>query len=756
MRTTMGRKRLAISVGVVLTAVTAASLTVPAAAAAPAAVSRTAAPVPVPFLASGGTLLSAGTTGFLSESADGTTRWTRYADGVSKVVAKGQDETVHGAGPGSDLVVVARTVAHAGGDEIYTSTVRIHDMATGAAPVTLDLTASTETWGFLDGAVGSTLLVSRFQTLKLIDVKGGKPTVRTVGEQYFEPTWTSATLPDAAVAQNADQAVVVDLVGGKQTAGYQQVPHPGWPAPYTKRHSFLSPTHVAWTERTDDELVLASAVRGESEVRRTPLGPNDTAAITGGLLGDWFAWGATTGNATPWHPFSALSLKDGSTVKLLDHATHATRGPGGTLLVLGVTAAGGSGVHRVSLGSDGQPAAELIASTGEPNDGATPLAYVGGAPVTVDLDGVAKARLSWKFSTARADLTVELTSKVTGERFRTVVRPASGSGAYPDGSIGPAWAGEVTDASSLWAKSAPNGAYDWTVTARPWNGMPSVTTSGTFTVTRTPKSHDYDDNGAPDLIARDKDGYLHRISTRWDDAAGRLVSLPLSVSGLPGWDIYDRIESVGDIAGTDAADLVARDRGGILWLHRGRAAGSPYTNGFEPRVRIGGGWNTYTQLTGGSDLTGDGRADLVGVDKAGDLYLHKGTGSTDTPFAPRKKVGYGWGIYNQITATGTIGGHPTGDLVARDKDGVLWTYLGKGDGTFAPRTRIGGGWNAYTDIVGIGDGNKDGRPDLYARTAAGAPYFHAGTGNYKVPFASRVTTEAGTVRWNGTPYQQVS
>ncbi|MFC8951159.1 hypothetical protein ACFT8P_00735 [Streptomyces sp. NPDC057101] len=54
MRTTLGRKRLAIAVGVALTAVTAASPTVPAASAAPAsavpaAVSRTAAPVLVPF-----------------------------------------------------------------------------------------------------------------------------------------------------------------------------------------------------------------------------------------------------------------------------------------------------------------------------------------------------------------------------------------------------------------------------------------------------------------------------------------------------------------------------------------------------------------------------------------------------------------------------------------------------------------------------------------------------------------------------------
>ncbi|MEV6249375.1 VCBS repeat-containing protein [Streptomyces sp. NPDC051742] len=748
MRTASSPRRLVVSVGVVLAAVTTASLVVPAASAAPApavvaaAVSQTAATVQVPFLVVGGKLLGAGATGFLSEDTDGTARWTRYADGVSTVIAKSEAEKVYGSGPGSDIVVVGRVEDHAGAEEIYTSTVKLYDMASGAAPVTLDLSARPETHGYVDGVVGSTLQVNDGnQTLKLIDVNGGTPTVRTVGDTYYEPWWTSATLPGAAVAENHDDALVVDLAGGRVEGTYRMAPKPDWPKPSTRDH-FLTSTHVAWTERTDGKLVLASAVRGQSEVRRTPLGPDDTVRITGGLVGDWFASGVTDpvsgGNVTPWHAFSAVSLKDGSTVKLLDHARHATQGPDGTLLVLGVTAADGAGVYRVATGADGRPTAEPVASTGEPNDGATPLTYVGGAPATVDLDGVAKARLSWKFSTARADLSVELTSKVTNEKYRTVVRPASGSGAYPDGSLGFDWVGEVGD---WYPESAPNGAYDWTVTARPWNGMPSVTTSGTFAVTRAPKPHDFDDNGAPDLVALDKDGYLDQISTRWDDATGRLVALPNNISGLPGWNVYDRIESVGDLAGSNAADLVARDRDGVLWLHRG--TGSASRVGYESRVRIGGGWNTYTQFTGGSDLTGDGRADLVAVDTVGDLYLYKATASTTAPFEPRKKIGYGWGIYNQLTATGQFGGNPTGDLVARDKDGVLWLYLGKGDGTFAPRTKIGGGWQVYADIVGIGDGNKDGRPDAYARTPAGETYFYPGTGDYNIPFRPRSATQTG-------------
>ncbi|MGW4725462.1 FG-GAP repeat domain-containing protein [Streptomyces sp. NPDC004291] len=173
----------------------------------------------------------------------------------------------------------------------------------------------------------------------------------------------------------------------------------------------------------------------------------------------------------------------------------------------------------------------------------------------------------------------------------------------------------------------------------------------------------------------------------------------------------------------------------MLWIHYG--AGPLSSEALTPRRKVGGGWNTYTELTGGSDLTGDGTPDLVAVDKAGDLYLYESTGTAPAPFAPREKIGHGWGIYNQITATGNIGGDPAGDLIARDKDGKLWLYLGKGDGTFAPRTPIGSGWGPYTDIVGIGDANGDGRPDLYARDTGNTSYFYAGTGDWKAPFKAR-------------------
>ncbi|MFF3602957.1 FG-GAP repeat domain-containing protein [Streptomyces sp. NPDC002463] len=762
-------RRLSISVGVVLAAVTAAGLAVPAAAAVPSAsaavsagaVQDAAAPIRVPFLASGGTLLGAGKTGFLSEDPEGVSRWTRYADGVSTVIESDKHYT-WAYGSASDSVTAIRQSSTRPSIE----EARVYDMATGAAPVTVNASDVPELNGEISGAAGSRLLSRSYDgsALRLIS-PGGSPRVSTVAgvPAGLESDWLpGASLPGAALVGSYDYAsgkggtAVVDLATARAVEFYDRVPgttdNPSYGLP---RLASLSPGRVAWVEQADGKAVLATAVRGQQgEVVRTPLGPDATAELAGGLLGDdWFAFGATTGDATPWHTFSARSLKDGATVKLLDHASQATQGPDGTLIVLGVTAAHGEGVYRVAVGADGQPAAELVASTGEPGDGAAPATYVGtGIPAVLDMDRTPRPRMAWRFSTTRADFAVELTCKATGETWTEFVRPASGSGVFPDGSVGFDWEGVVLDEWTRTREAAPNGAYDWKVTATPWNGMPTATATGTFTVTRRPQAHDYGDNGSPDLLARSTNGSLTRLDTRWDGTSGRLVAaVDYGVGG--GWDMYDRIESVGDVAGSGAPDTVTRDRDGGLWLHQG-VLGGP-SRPFEPRIRIGGGWNTYAQLTGGSDLTGDGRADLVAVDKAGDLYLYKSTGSATAPFEPRKKIGFGWGIYNQLTATGQIGGNPTGDLVARDKDGVLWLYLGKGDGTFAPRTRIGGGWGVYADVVGIGDGNKDGRPDLYARTAAGAAYFYTGTGDYKVPFKPRVAIEAGKAP-AGTVYDQVS
>ncbi|MBN0045067.1 VCBS repeat-containing protein [Streptomyces actuosus] len=146
------------------------------------------------------------------------------------------------------------------------------------------------------------------------------------------------------------------------------------------------------------------------------------------------------------------------------------------------------------------------------------------------------------------------------------------------------------------------------------------------------------------------------------------------------------------------------------------------------------------------DFNDNGSTDVLARDASGvlwrdDLLDWPSNSRIDT--AGRTKVGGGWQVYNRIEAAGDLGGAPAGDLVARDKDGVLWLYLGKGDGTFASRTRIGGGWNVYTQITAGSDFDGDGRADLVAVDKVGDLYLYRGTGDWRSPYASRVKTGWG-------------
>ncbi|WP_426404057.1 FG-GAP repeat domain-containing protein [Streptomyces sp. R-07] len=741
----------------------AGALAAPAAVAAPTAgtaeagiaEAETAAEAPVAFPA-GTNLAAAGKTGFLTRKYTGDKpefRWTRYADGTSTPIdATEVDSTA------SDVVVA--------GDSEFAhkfKIVKLHDMATGAAPVTIDLGALGATYV---KAVGPASVLARVKNgdgsleLRLLTGEGGAVTQKTVSGLPANAFFFSSPAQDGSVlvtwatgdgttsTANTTHFGVVDLATATVTSTHET------PTTSVSAASF-SATHLTWREWRNDGIRLVTADRATGEEKRIPL-YSDVDSVTG-LVGPWAVYATSTSagqdmdEPLPQIPLTAKSLTSDESVTLLDHALSALPAPDGTLLVQGGTVEHGEGMYRIALGQDGKPAAELVASTGEP----TKIVYLGSlVPSTIVLDERTDPVLKWRLSRVNADVDLTITHRRTGQSFSKklhLYRESAGAYAIDDQTFGIHWS-EIAQDSAM-GRDARIGEYDWKFTATPQNGIgPAVTASGAFWLAKPSDAHDFKNNRTPDLLARDASGTLWRVDTTYDMTRKSLVPAgsPLRVGG--GWNTYDRIEAVGDLVEHGAADFVARDRDGVLWLYTGVGPGSDAT--FPTRTRIGGGWNTYTQFTGGSDLTGDGTPDLVATDKAGDLWLHQGVDNRSTPFAARKKIGHGWGIYNRITATGNLGGNAAGDLVARDKDGVLWLYLGKGDGTFAQRRKIGGGWNAYTDVVGIGDANKDGRPDLLAYGPGNTSYFYSGSGGYEVPFWDRrVSTSLNGAT---TPYNQVS
>ncbi|MFD0431891.1 FG-GAP repeat domain-containing protein [Streptomyces zhihengii] len=729
---------LAVTLGAGALSVPATAAPVPAAAADETGTRQAAVSYPVR-----GNLEAAGKTGFLTSEPSRKFRWTRYADGSATAIdASVADST------GTDVIMTGL------GRSLRRSlVVKLHDMAAGGSTVTIDR-------GPLNGvyvrAVSKDTVLAEVTTadgsveLRLVTRTGGTVTQRKVeGIPAGASSIAATPRATARCSSTTTWGAALPRSGGASS--------PWWtsPPPRSSPHeteayetagglglgafSALSATHLAWSAEGGTYYTVDRATGTESRIDLDfDFYQGERSAV--GLLGSWAMYGTPallegdgTGDTRKLVPFTAKSLASGETVELLDYVEAVKPGPDNTLLARGGTVDKGEGLYRIALGADGTPAAELVASTGEP----TKLLYLGQQfPLTVDV--TSPIPLKWKLSRENADVHLTIRHRATGVVFDKTLRLYSESSGseylYSDGSFGVTWA----QISAETGREAPAGEYEWTFVAHPQNGVgPSTDATGNIeAVEGLSTAHDLDWNGTPDLLARDAQGVLWTVGTTYDTAGRTLLPRPYGPEKVGGgWQVYDRIETVGGI-GSGAADFVARDRSGVLWLYD--VTGTGYRAAFAARRSLGGGWNTYTHITGGSDLNGDGRPDLIAADKAGVLWMYRGTGDTAAPFAKRQKIGNGgWGIYNQLTATGDIGGASAGDLVARDRDGVLWLYLGKGDGTFAARTRIGGGWQAYTDTIGIGDADHDGHPDLYAYGPGNKGWYYAGTGYWKAPFGAR-------------------
>ncbi|MFF6898302.1 FG-GAP repeat domain-containing protein [Streptomyces hydrogenans] len=674
----------------------------------------------------------AGTAGFFgSRWFDEDVRaWTSYKDGRSY-----------------SLTRYAKSVSVVGGDQfVDDETHTVINMATGAryqlpADNTLAIgIAGPHVFTALATASGPALWAHTAQGSRQITglPAGAKDlSVRPGTAKYGVVAFTDA---DGTRHQG-----LVDLAAGRVTEDYAV---PASAASFT-----FSDTRVAWAER-DAATGTARAVvltRGTDERRTVGLGTMPRTAEVQ-LLGDWLLDGLPLREGrdlTPGYGLRARNLADGSApVKLLDYFQTMTRDTGGGVLASGGRLGEDQGVHRVEPGANGRLASALVASNGAPTATAELRAPLMRNPV--DLDRYDDVVFKWFVNHWDTRVTVRLRHIRTGKTFDWVSngylqgRNLDGASSdYFDGfSIGPDWVGTLgngNDIGSPGTRIAYNGAYTWEFTGESLSGLgPALKKSGTFTLARTPKQHDFDDNGSPDILARDASGVLRSDSSVRSDSWNVQTEYEVPETTIGGgWQIYDRIETVGNVAGSVHADVVARDKAGVLWLYQGDGNG-----GFAGRVQVGGGWQTYDRITGGSDFTGDGRADVVAVDKAGDLWLYKSTGSATKPFDTRKKVSSGWGGYDQLTATGNIAGAAHGDLVTRDANGVMWMFLGKGDGTFTAPTRLREGFGRYSKFIGAGDYDDDGRNDLLAVEAAtGRTYLFRGTGARTTTFErARIAT----------------
>ncbi|MFF8846779.1 FG-GAP repeat domain-containing protein [Streptomyces sp. NPDC015127] len=675
----------------------------------------------LPVYPEGSDLGGVGTSGFLTYSFahDGTRKllWTPYDGGAPTPLQEPEDGGWTMAG--SDVVVL--------GDDNWNAQMRsltLRNMADPSAPgVDIDLGALNGNYVAVLSPTSVLAQVTKDDgtaELHVVSKDGATTTTRKVSGLPADATdFIGSTVKDGLVLVGYETGPADARTGGRAlidvAAGTVSETYPSIESGYGFSRLMFSGSHVAWLDwKSGTGLFVTSVDRKTREEKRTVLGARDDEWYYE-LVGGWLLYG------DPETPARAVSLTSGETRELADRGSDTRAVADGSLILRGERAADGKGLFRIEAAEDGTPKVTKVADEGRLADLKIEQVHV---PDTVNLDKTGgEVTLGWTLSHRDAYLDVTLTHTVTEQLYRTrVYAPAEGT------RFSLTWDG------TLDGVDAPNGSYAVEAEAMLLDGTGEPVYQGwRMNVVRTINPHDYTNNGSTDVLARDASGVLWRDDLRDRPVNGRIETAQRTRIGS-GWQTYKQIEAVGNLAGNEVGDLVALDGSGVLWHYLGRGDG-----GFAPRARVGGGWGVYNKLTGGSDLDGDGRTDLLATDTAGVLWFYKGTGSATAPFAARVRVGGGWGVYNQLTAVGNIAGTAAGDLVARDKDGVLWLYQGNGRGNFSARVRIGGGWGAFTQLVGAGDVDSDGRPDLIAY-GAGGTFVYRSTGSTTAPFSRQSTS----------------
>ena len=185
---------------------------------------------------------------------------------------------------------------------------------------------------------------------------------------------------------------------------------------------------------------------------------------------------------------------------------------------------------------------------------------------------------------------------------------------------------------------------------------------------------------------------FYAVST-WDNGMeGVLVERDGTSSGGvimgKGWGMRF-LDGSADFTGDKRADLVGVTETGNAFLYRSTTTVATFTKG----TQIASGWGSMQKIFAATDVTGDGKADLLGVDKAGVLWIFPGTGRGT--FYAKRMVSSGWGGLGGLFYARDLNGDGKGDLGAVTMGGTLRVYKGRGNGTFTGATSISTGWAPY-------------------------------------------------------------
>ncbi|MBN2176869.1 MAG: VCBS repeat-containing protein, partial [Demequinaceae bacterium] len=224
---------------------------------------------------------------------------------------------------------------------------------------------------------------------------------------------------------------------------------------------------------------------------------------------------------------------------------------------------------------------------------------------------------------------------------------------------------------------------------------------------------DADGDGHVDLLVWNDDGTLDLYLG--DGDGGLISAAPTAVSGS--WSTYADLLAPGDWNSDGDVDLISMTSAGALYLHSGNGDGTWNA----ASTQVGNGWAGFADIITPGDVTGDGKADLIGVTTAGDLNLYAGTGTGGFP----STVGQ-WASSYPVSSvwTGNFDDDVYADLARYDGDWYVkedgtgdWYALGAG--SYSPSS------------VRFGDFDGNGITDIFRPTGSSHVVLYDGTGDWE-------------------------
>ncbi|MFG2351483.1 trypsin-like serine protease [Streptomyces phaeochromogenes] len=206
------------------------------------------------------------------------------------------------------------------------------------------------------------------------------------------------------------------------------------------------------------------------------------------------------------------------------------------------------------------------------------------------------------------------------------------------------------------------------------------------------------------------------------------------------WAAQPRVDDT-DLTYDGRADLLARTPSGGLFQQ------SSNGTSLAQRAYLGNNWQTVTWAVQ-ADLDRDFYQDVI-VREKGDGKLYRNYLNHDLGDWDWMQISSVWGGYKSYAIPGDMTGDARPDLLAVDADGSVYLYPGRGNGEFYGKVKVVSGSWKNVKIFGHGDLSGDGKPDLLVRSTDGTLWLYRGTGKEKTPWSARIKARTG---WNFTSY----